>query len=91
MNIPQPITPHFLREQQTKIVSRATIFSENANFAADRDKLAELDELLKASLGDFELSQTQTRKKFTDSIEEESVSHEKVEPARKSGLSAIFD
>jgi hypothetical protein len=91
MNIPQFITPHFLREQQTKIVSRATLFSEDAHFAADRDKLAELDELLKASLGSFELSQPQNRKKFTGSIEEETVLNKNVEPARMSGPSAIFD
>ncbi|KAI0255079.1 hypothetical protein BJV78DRAFT_1181125 [Lactifluus subvellereus] len=68
-------------EEQMAIVSRATLFSEGACFTADGDKLAELDELLKASFGGFEVSQTRKREKCTGSVEGQSVLFERPEPA----------
>jgi hypothetical protein len=83
MNIPPFTNPHCSHEQHTVIVSRATLFSQSHQFAADNDKLAELDELLQANLGSFQVSHTRKRKKHTGSVEEKLSSVEAVEPARK--------
>lgn len=71
-------------EEQTVTVSRATLFPEGAHFTADGNRLAELNELLGASLEGFEVSQTRKRKKCTGSAEQSAL-FERTEPARKSG------
>ena len=84
MNIPQFTNPHCLHEHQTVTVSRSTLFPRSHHSVVDDDKLAELDELLKASLGDLELSRTRKRKRQTSTIEEQPSLIEASEPARKS-------
>jgi hypothetical protein len=76
--------PRCSHEEQTVIVSRATLFPEGARFTADGDRLAELNELLGASLEGFEVSQTRKRKKCTGSVEQSAL-FERIEPACKSG------
>jgi hypothetical protein len=87
MNIARFTNSHCSPEQQTEIVSRANIFSEGALFTADSDKLAELDEILKANLGSFDVLQT---RKHAGPVEERSELRGKVD-TRKSGSFAIFD
>jgi len=79
MNIPRFINPHCSHEQQTITVSRATLFPQGPLFEVDDDKRTELDELLKANLGGFEVSQK--RKKH---IEGHSALHDALEAPRMS-------
>ena len=51
----------------------------------DDDKLAELDELVKANLGGFQLSHTRKRKKHTSSVQEQLSLNGTLEPARELG------
>jgi hypothetical protein len=76
---------HCSPEQQTEIVSRADIFSEGAHFTADSDKLAKLDELLKASFGSFDVLQTRKRAGSVEGRSELRID------SRKSGSFTIFD
>ncbi len=85
MNIPRFTNPHCSHEQQTVTVSRTTLFPQSHEFVMDDDKLAELDELVKANLGGFQLSHTRKRKKHTSSVQEQSSLNGTLEPARELG------
>ena len=84
MNIPRFTNPHCSHEHQTVTVSRSTLFPQSHHSVVDGDKLAELNELLKANLGGLEVSRTRKRKRHTSTVEEQPSLIETSEPTRKS-------
>ena len=84
MNTPRFTNPHCSHEQQTVTVSRSTLFPQSHHSVVDDDKLAELDELLKANLGGLKVSRTRKRKRHTSSVEEQPPLIQTPGPARKS-------
>ncbi|KAI0303631.1 hypothetical protein B0F90DRAFT_1306255 [Multifurca ochricompacta] len=76
-----PLLHHPSHEQQTVTVSRSALFQEDAHFRTDDEKLAELNELLKANWGDIEVSPKRKRRKVVDLVDRKPVLHGKVEPA----------
>lgn len=84
MNIPPFTNSHSLYERQTVTVDRATVLPQNTRIAVDDGKLTQLDELVRANLGDLDVSNTRKRRKHTSSGEGQSAFHEALEPARKS-------
>lgn len=84
MNIPPFTNSHSLYEQQTATVDRATLLPQSTHIVVDDGKLTQLDELVRANLGDLDVSHTRKRRKHTNSGEGQSAFHEVLEPARKS-------
>jgi hypothetical protein len=87
MNIPPFTNSHSLYEKQTVTVDRATLFPQSTRLVVDDGKLTQLDELLRANLGDADVSNPRKRRKHThtSSEKDQSALHEALEPARKSG------
>jgi hypothetical protein len=91
MNIPPFTNSHSLYEQQTATVDRATLFPQSTCLVANDGELAQLDELVRANLGDLDVSNTRKRRKHTNSGEGQSALHETHEPTRKPGLPCLYD
>ncbi|KAF8486179.1 hypothetical protein DFH94DRAFT_711212 [Russula ochroleuca] len=81
MNI-QPFTnSHSLYEQQTVSVDRATVFPQSTRPVVDDDKLTQLDELLRANVGDLDVPSTRKRRKHISSGKGQSTLQETLDPA----------
>ena len=85
MNIPPFTNSHSLYEQQTVSVDRATVFPQSTRLVVDDDKLMQLDDLLRANLGDLDMPNTRKRRKHISSGEGHSELHETPQSARESG------
>ena len=83
MNIPPFTNSHFLYEQQTVAVDRATLFPQSIRPVVDDDKLKQLDELLGANL-DVGVPHARKRRKHSSSEKGQSTLHDVLEPPRKS-------
>jgi hypothetical protein len=90
MNIPPFTNSHSLYEQQTVSVDRATVFPQSTRLVVDDDKLTQLDELLRANLGDLDVPNTRKRRKHNSSGEGHSALDEELQSARESGLPLII-
>jgi hypothetical protein len=85
MNILPFTNSHSLYEHQTATVDRATLFPQSTRPVVDDDKRKRLDELLRANLGDVDVSHARKRRKHSSLGNGQSTLHEAPEPARKSG------
>jgi hypothetical protein len=91
MNI-QPFTnSHSLYEQQTVSVDRATVFPQSTRPVVDDDKLTQLDELLRANVGDLDVPSTRKRRKHISSGKGQSTLQETLDPARKDNPPFLYD
>ena len=91
MNIPPFTNSHSLYEQQTVTVDRATLFPQSTCLVVNDGELTQLGELVRANLGDVDVSNTRKRRKHTNLGEGQSALHEALEPARKPGPPCLYD
>ncbi len=91
MNIPPFTNSHSLYEQQIVAVDRATLFPSSVRPVVDDGKLKQLDGLLRANLGDVDVSHARKRRKHSSPGKEQSTLHEAHEPARKLGPQPFYD